>query len=317
MRVLNFGSLNIDYVYQVDHFVQPGETEAASSHQIFAGGKGLNQSLAMARAGLDVTHAGMIGPEGDFLVLTLAESGVKTDRIGRVSMSTGHAIIQVDRAGRNCILIFGGANREIDAAMIDAALSGFGDGDLLVLQNEIAGIGGIMQKAHQRGMKIVFNPAPFTAEIAAYPLHLVDIFVVNEVEAAALAASNVSASQRSEASLAQLAPVPSGASTALSADLRTVIKTLANSFPSALLIVTLGEQGALAVQNGKEIFQPAFKVNAVDTTAAGDTFLGYFIAGLSENRGLKASLELAARASALCVSRKGASDSVPFRKELL
>lgn len=307
MRVLNFGSLNIDYVYQVDHFVQPGETEAASSHQIFAGGKGLNQSLAMARAGLDVSHAGMIGPEGDFLVRTLADSGVKTDRIGRVSAPTGHAIIQVDRAGRNCILIFGGANREIDSAVIDSALSRFGDGDLLVLQNEIAGISEIMQKAHQRGMKIAFNPAPFTAEIAAYPLHLVDIFVVNEVEAAALAASsNVSASQRPKTYPAQL-----------STELRMAINTLSNRFLSALLIVTLGEQGALAVQDGKEIFQPAFKVNAVDTTAAGDTFLGYFIAGLSENRGLKASLELAAQASALCVSRKGASDSVPFRKELL
>lgn len=297
MRVLNFGSLNIDYVYKVDHFVQPGETEAALNHQIYAGGKGLNQSLAMARAGLDVTHAGMVGPEGDFLVRTLADSGVKTDRIGKVSTPSGHAIIQVDRAGRNCILILGGANQEINSSMIDHALLGFGEGDLLVLQNEIAEMSEIMVKAHEQGMKIVFNPAPCTNEIAHYPLHLVDMFVVNEVEAMALATSHCVATQQPE--------------------LRKAIQTLANRFPSALLVVTLGEQGSLAVQDGKEYFQPAYPADVVDTTAAGDTFLGYFIAGLSENRGLKASLDLAARAASLCVSRKGASDSVPFRKELL
>lgn len=105
MRVVNFGSLNIDYVYRVDHFVQPGETMSAQSLQIQCGGKGLNQSVALARAGVETWHAGLIGPEGHFLKETLDRAGVHTRFVEESAGSTGHAIIQVDSTGQNSILL--------------------------------------------------------------------------------------------------------------------------------------------------------------------------------------------------------------------
>lgn len=304
MRVLNFGSINIDYVYRVDHFVQPGETEAALSHQVFAGGKGLNQSLAMARAGLDVFHAGKIGAEGHFLIEILEKSHVNVSRISISEEATGHAIIQVDKEGHNCILIHGGANRDITDEFIMEALSDFGLGDFLVLQNEIANIGRIMERAHQQGMKIVFNPAPFDKDVLSYPLNLVDIFILNEVEAASLV--------RAEQSRHSHLPLPS----TQILEPKQAACELNLLFPSALIVVTLGSEGAMAIDKGREYFQPAFKVKAVDTTAAGDTFSGYFIAGLSEGLAVQKSLELAARAASLCVTRHGAADSVPYRIEI-
>jgi len=140
MRVLNFGSINIDYVYSVDEFVKSGETKAARSLSVFAGGKGLNQSLAMAKAGLRVIHAGKVGKEGEFLIDTLKNGGVDTKLVEISDVPTGHAIIQVDDRGRNCILLFGGANQDIGEAYIDRSLLDFGSGDMLILQNEISSI---------------------------------------------------------------------------------------------------------------------------------------------------------------------------------
>ena len=110
MRVVNFGSLNIDYVYRVDHFVRPGETMSAKSLQVQCGGKGLNQSVALARAGVETWHAGLIGPEGRFLKETLDRAGVHTRFVEETAGSTGHAIIQVDSTGQNSILLHDGAN---------------------------------------------------------------------------------------------------------------------------------------------------------------------------------------------------------------
>lgn len=289
MRVLDFGSLNIDYVYKVDNFIKPGETKAARSLEIFAGGKGLNQSLALARAGAEVAHAGKIGAEGRFLAEKLEAAGVDASRVEVSSSANGHAIIQVDDAGRNCILLFGGANRDIDSAFIDRSLEGFGAGDILLLQNEIASIPAIMTKAKARGMTIVMNPAPFDDGIASYPLELIDIFILNEIEAADLAG----------------AADPEAAAAALGA-----------RFPAAKIVVTLGSEGSLCVEGGGTIRQKAYKVKAVDTTAAGDTFSGYFLAGLLEGMDTAAALDLGARAASICVTREGASDSVPMRAEL-
>lgn len=289
MRVLNFGSLNIDYVYKVDNFIKPGETKAARSLEVFAGGKGLNQSLALARAGANAAHAGKIGAEGRFLAEKLQAAGVDASRVEVSSSANGHAIIQVDDAGRNCILLFGGANRDIDEAFIERSLDDFGAGDILLLQNEIASIPAIMARAKARGMTIVMNPAPFDAGIASYPLELIDIFILNEIEAADLAGVDD----------------PEAAASALGA-----------RFPSAKIVVTLGSEGSLCVEGGKTIRQKAYKVKAVDTTAAGDTFSGYFLAGLLEGMDTAAALDLGARAASICVTRKGAADSVPLRSEL-
>jgi ribokinase len=289
MRILNFGSLNIDYVYRVDEFVKPGETKAAQTLSVFAGGKGLNQSLAMARAGLRVVHAGKIGAEGEFLVKTLKGGGVDTSRIETAKVATGHAIIQVDNRGRNCILLFGGANQDIDEAYIERALAGFGPGEMLVLQNEISSMPSIIAKAKTRGMTIVLNPSPYSNLVPGYPLELVDIFIMNEIEAADLSGE---------------------------AEPERAANLLMRSFPQARIVITLGEAGSMCAHKGEIVRQKTYRVQAVDTTAAGDTFTGYFLAGLVEGLDIAKSLDLAARAASICVTRKGAADSVPWRKEL-
>ena len=190
MNILNFGSLNIDLVYQVEHIARPGETIASSSHQVFAGGKGANQSAALARAGARVFHAGQVGPDGQWLVDKLAGLGVDVQHIRVGDVPTGHAIIQVDRQGQNSIVLFAGANAQIDRGAIDAALSHFDRGDILLLQNEINDVSYIIASASERGLTICLNPAPFGPEVRAYPLELVDVLIVNETEATGLAGAS-------------------------------------------------------------------------------------------------------------------------------
>ncbi|MCE5256880.1 MAG: ribokinase [Spirochaetaceae bacterium] len=289
MRVLNFGSLNIDYVYRVDSFVRPGETKAALQLATHSGGKGLNQSIALARAGVKVCHAGKVGTGGTFLVETLKKSGVDTDSIEISSLPTGHTIIQVDNSGANCILLFPGANADIDEKFADRILPGFGSGDMLLLQNEISGIGPIMRKAAARGMAIVMNPSPFDSRVLSYPLDLVSIFLLNEIEAEGLSGE----------------PDPEKAA-----------PLLGEKFPSARIVITCGAKGSLCMDKGRLIRQKAYPAKAVDTTAAGDTFTGYFLAGLIEGLDTAQAMDLASRAAAICVTRKGAADSVPLRSEL-
>lgn len=184
MKVLNFGSINIDYVYKVDHFVQKGETISSSNLSIFSGGKGLNQSIALSRAGADVYHAGVVGIDGTFLIEQLKEAKVNTDYIYiSDSIRTGNAIIQNDKKGDNCILLYGGANKSITSEMINKTLSYFKKDDWLVLQNEINEIPYIVEKAHEIGMKIVLNPSPMNDAIFDINLNYVDCFIMNEIEA--------------------------------------------------------------------------------------------------------------------------------------
>jgi len=202
---------------------------------------------------------------------------------------SGHAIIQVDDHGRNCILLFGGANQDIREDYIDRVLARFSPGTMIVLQNEISSMPSIIAKAKTKGMTVVLNPSPYSSLVASYPLELVDIFVMNEIEAAGLSGED---------------------------DPQKAARILMRNFPQAMIVITLGEAGSMCAHRGEIVQQKAYKVEVVDTTAAGDTFLGYFLAGLSEGKDLVAALDLAARAAALCVMRKGAADSVPWRREL-
>jgi ribokinase len=236
-----------------------------------------------------VFHAGKIGEEGGFLVDTLQKGKVDTSLIVRSSVPTGHTIIQVDDSGRNCILLFGGANQDIEEAYIDSTLEKFEKSDILVLQNEISRIPMIIEKAKEKGLTIVMNPAPYTPSIQNYPLDSVNIFILNEIEAEGLSGSG---------------------------NPRQAIEILAARFPNAQIVLTLGEEGALWAHKDQQLYQPAYKVKAVDTTAAGDTFTGYFIAGMVEGLETKQALDLAARAASICVTRPGAADSIPWRQEV-
>ncbi|WMJ24113.1 ribokinase [Paludicola sp. MB14-C6] len=289
MRVLNFGSLNIDYVYQVDHFVRPAETISSHVMERFCGGKGLNQSIALSRAGAAVCHAGCIGSDGLFLKEQLEQSKVDTKYVRQVGEPTGHAIIQVDKNGQNCILLYGGANQCITKQQVDDTLKGFSEGDLLLLQNEVNQLEYIIDQASKKGMQIAFNPSPFDRNIVSLPLNKVNIFLLNEIEGAEL--SN------------ELSP-------------QAIIEKLKIRYPSAKIVLTLGKDGVYYYDGSQVYFQSIFSVPIVDTTAAGDTFTGYFLQGLTQNVESSMLLKRASAAAALAVSKMGAAPSIPTITEV-
>lgn len=292
MKILNFGSLNIDYVYSLNHFVQKGETITSDKLNVFAGGKGLNQSIALSRAGGNVYHAGAIGADGVFLEEVLNEAGVDTRFLMKCEdVRTGNAIIQKDRGGDNCIILYGGANQAITKEMADEVLSAFGEGDWLFLQNEISEIPYIVEKAHKRGMRIVLNPSPMNEKILRINLNYIDCFILNEVEAHALVRED--------------------------ADQAALLNQLKERFPHAEIVLTLGEKGSVYVGAEGIAEQKAYQVATVDTTAAGDTFIGYYMAERLQGESVKEALDMASRASAIAVSKKGAAPSIPNRDEVL
>lgn len=292
MKILSFGSLNLDRVYQVSHFIRPGETMAARELNTFCGGKGLNQSIAMARAGAEVCHAGAVGEgDGGMLVDVLEQSGVNCGLVRRLSCPTGHAIIQVNAQGENCILLFGGANQQITREQIDETLSHFAAGDILVLQNEISELGYLMEAAGKAGLTIVFNPSPMTPALLEMPLSNVRYFLLNEVEARDICGEEVPEEQYPQ--------------------------LLLKKFPESRVVLTLGSRGCIYQDKHQRLCVPAKKVKAVDTTAAGDTFSGFFIAGIAAGEPLEQALEEATKAAAISVNRMGASVSIPTREEML
>ena len=290
MKVLNFGSLNIDYVYSVDHFVRAGETLASSDLELFCGGKGLNQSIAFARAGAQVFHAGCVGKDGTMLTNTLQNSGVDTSLIKtNENLSTGHAIIQVNKQGENCILLFGGANLTISEEFAREVISKFERGDLLVLQNEINNIDLIVDLAHEKGLQSVLNPSPFNEKINALDLSLINWLIVNETEGKGLTGKE---------------------------DSDDILDTLLSRFPNMKVVLTLGKDGSVYADKNIRVKQDIFKANVVDTTAAGDTFTGYFFSSIMRGSTPAESLRIASAASAIAVSRKGASPSIPTLNEV-
>ena len=163
MKILNFGSLNIDYVYKVDHMVREGETLSSSGMEVFLGGKGFNQSVALAKAGVPVYHAGMIGKEGEVFLDACKEYGISSRFIKTIEEKNGHTIIQVDKEGQNCIMLYCGSNRSLTKDFIDEVLAYFNKGDYILLQNEVNHLDYIIEKAYERGIKIILNPSPLDA----------------------------------------------------------------------------------------------------------------------------------------------------------
>ncbi|MCB1110081.1 MAG: ribokinase [Chlamydiia bacterium] len=288
-KILNYGSLNIDHVYQVPHFVTPGETLSSASLSHFAGGKGANQSVALARAGAIVFHAGKIGTDGGWLKDKLEQNNVNIQFILEGTLDNGHAIIQVDAKGENAIVLYPGANQEMTEEEIDITLSKFDPGDYLLLQNEINLIPYLIEKGHKRGLKVCYNPAPMIPEVADYPLHLCHLLIVNETEGGTL--SN-------------------------GAHPPKILHTLSSRYPETEILLTVGAEGSYHQKGTTLITQGAEKVKAVDTTAAGDTFIGYYLAAILNQKSPEEALKVAAKAAALCVTRPGAMDAIPTREEI-
>jgi ribokinase len=293
-KILNIGSINLDEVFTVEHFVAPGETIGCRSYVRNFGGKGNNQSTALARAGADVHHAGKVGPDGEEAVDRLRAAGADVSRIAVMDEPTGRAIIQVDPAGQNCILLHGGANRTITGSDIDGFLCGWGRGDALLLQNEVSGTAYALEAASRLGLRTFLNPSPVDDTFDRIPLELVDCLILNEIEASAI-----------------------GGQPLTGASPETLIASLRTRFPRADIVLTLGPAGAyFEGVNGIRLIAQAMRVNAVDTTAAGDTFTGYFIASILRGEAPDVAMKEATTAAGICVTRPGAVNSIPHREEL-
>ena len=289
MKVLCFGSANLDHVYKVDHFTVPGETQGCLEYNIKCGGTGVNQAIAMAFAGNDTYFAGIIGSDGGLLKDALVDKGVHIDYMKISNKPTGHAIIEVDQSGQNHILLYGGTNKEIDFEYIDEVLSHFSKGDIVVLQNEINNVPYIIERCYEKEMKIFFNAAPYDIAVKNYPIEKVTWLVVNETEGAALSNEE---------------------------DYEKIIQTLKQKYPHTHILFTMGKEGSRVLTDKEDIKVEALKVNAVDTTGAGDTYIGYFVRGIVEEMPLLETAQMATKASAIAVTRFGAVDSIPNYEEV-
>lgn len=284
MTVFNLGSINIDSVFQVPHVPEPGETLAATGFLSGLGGKGANQSVAVARAGAEVRHLGQVGPDGDRVLAELAGYGVDITGVGRVDGPTGTAMILVDPAAENSIVILAGANREQSEAQIDAALAEAQLGDTLLLQNETDAQGFAAAAAQAKGLRVIYSAAPFDAAATRAVLPHLSVLMLNEGEAAALVAATGQA-------LGALG-VPD-------------------------IVVTLGADGAVHYSRDGAMEYPSLKVSPVDTTGAGDTFAGFLAAALDLGRTWPEALHLALGAGALATTKPGAAAAIPTMAEVL
>lgn len=293
MKVLSFGSVNIDQIFNLDHFPYVGESLAANEYSIVAGGKGLNQTIAAARAGLPVFFGGMIGLDGDIIRNVLkSEPNVNVSNLLVVdSVKTGTAVIQVNQNGENSIIVYGGSNQQISPANIDRVLDSFSSGDVLIMQNEISHTEYLLKAAYKKGMTIFFTPAPFSSELTTMDaVQYASWLLLNEGEGAMLSG--------------------------VEGEPALICKALAAKFQNTKIVLTLGAKGSLCYDGQDLIAQRAYKVKAIDTTAAGDTFAGFFISRLLAGDSINTSLDFASRASAICVTRPGASPSIPTYEEI-
>lgn len=275
-------------VYTLEHIVDKGETESALSFEIFSGGKGFNQAMAVARAGGDVYFAGCIGEDGEPLMNELTCAGANVSLVKRTRNKTGHAIIQVSLAGENSIIVCPGANGEVDKKYVDTVLAHFSLGDILLIQNEISSVEYLIERAHSIGMRIILNPSPCNGAMRTLDLRYITYLLLNEVEAAQI----------------------SGGQT-----VQECIEYFKERYPHLKVVLTLGSKGCIYFDRVTEHRIPAYKVQAVDTTAAGDTFTGYFVAGIATRADLISALRLATAAAAIAVTKKGAAPSIPKREE--
>lgn len=295
-KIVVVGSINMDLVARVEAFPRPGETIHSRGVAYLPGGKGANQAVAAARSGASVQMIGAVGTDSfaQTLIDNLAASGVDTAGILRKEGHSGLAIITVDRSGENHIVLAGGSNRAFAFGEIEGRIA-WDEAFAILLQNEIdwTATEAVMREAKRRGVPVWFNPAPAVRPDPEM-LGLIDTCVLNETEIEVITGEKVSGAEDAVRAAGRL----------LEAGVTQVV-------------VTLGEKGCVRVgRDGGTVHVPAFKVRAVDTTAAGDTFIGAMAAASCEGRPVPDALRFAAAAAALAVTRPGAQVSIPARDEV-
>jgi len=297
-RITVMGSINMDLVFRTPRMPVLGETITGDGFQQVPGGKGANQAVAAARQGAQVSFIGAVGDDsfGRLALQGLAAEGIAIEHVVTApGAASGVAGIFVDAAGGNSIVLAAGANQLLSVAQVDAAAAAIGAAAFLVCQLEtpIASVERAIALARAHDVQVVFNPAP-AQPLSDELLACVDYLIVNETEAAQL--SGIAVHDTHGATRAALALRERGA---------------------GAVLLTMGEQGVLVVAPDHERFIPAVKVDAVDTTAAGDTFVGAFTVGMARGLDIDQAIVEAQHAAAFAVTKRGAQTSIPTRAELL
>ncbi|WP_203641885.1 ribokinase [Levilactobacillus andaensis] len=292
-KVTVLGSLNVDTTLRVARMPQPGETLSTENKSSAAGGKGANQAVAAARAGAETRFIGKVGNDdaGRFMVESLKDDGIDTSAIITDStIGTGSAFILLDEAGQNSILVYGGSNQQIKPAEVTAVESEIAKADFLIAQFETPQDATLaaFTVAKKHNVTTILNPAP-AAKIDPEILKVTDLVVPNESESAILTGIEVTDEASMDANAAKFRELG--------------VKNL---------IITIGSKGAYYATADSSGFVPAFKVKAVDTTAAGDTFIGALSSQLKPDlSNIATALVFAQRASSLTVQGLGAMPSIP------
>ncbi len=289
MKIYNFGSLNVDRVYGVEDFVRAGETILAKSLSFFPGGKGLNQTIALARAGANVYHVGCIGRDGGILKDTLVENQVPLTYVKELDADGGHTALQVSESGQNAIIVYSGTNHMLTENFVDEVMQTIEPGDYVLMQNEINLVPYIIRKAKEAGAQVALNPSPITKELMSYPLEMVDLFIVNEIEGEAVTGEK---------------------------EPQKILTAFREKYPHAKIVLTLGSEGSCYQDETTFAMQEIYKNIVVDTTGAGDTYCGYLLTCLMKGVPVKEALHMATAASSIAVSRQGAAPSIPKREEV-
>ncbi len=297
MRVLVVGSANLDYVIRVRTAPGPGETVIGEGFAVYPGGKGANQALACARAGCPISFLAKIGtePESEILLQSLGDGGVGLGPVIRSADSTGRAFIVVDHSGENRIVVASGANATLTPEDVGQhwPTAPLPDAVLLQLEIPLESVTKSLELAEACGALTVLNPAPCGGPLPGELLGMVDYIVPNRTEAAALL----------------------GRSAAATEDPAQAARDLARQTRRGT-VITLGAEGAVVVGRNDESWQQAPAIMAVDTTGAGDTFCGYFVAGLVSALSPEEAVRRAVYAASLACTKHGAQSSVPGRNEV-
>ena len=291
------GSINADHILNLESFPRPGETVTGSHYQVAFGGKGANQAVAAGRSGANIAFIACTGDDatGESVRQQLASDNIDVAPVSVIQgESTGVALIFVNGEGENVIGIHAGANAALSTKLVEDQQQLIANADALLMQLEspLESVLAAAKIAHQNGTQVVLNPAP-ARELSDELLALVDIITPNETEAEKLTGVKV----QNDEDAAKAAQV-------------------LHSKGIDTVIITLGSRGVWASQKGKGQRVPGFKVQAIDTIAAGDTFNGALMTALLEDKPLADALRFAHAAAAIAVTRKGAQPSVPWRKEI-
>lgn len=290
MKICCFGSLNIDMVFNVDDFAKPKETIKSNGFQMFPGGKGLNQAIAIKKSGAEVFLAGSIGTDGQLLINQCDKHCLDRTNVRIIEGNSGLAVIQVNSQGENCIILSDGANKQNDIEFIDSVINKLKKNDIIILQNEINNLEYIINASKKNGIKICLNPSPVDESLFNLPIELCDIIILNEVEGKLLSGKE---------------------------SYDEIIVALAQKYQDSIIILTLGGHGVYYTYNKKIYKKDSLKVEPLDTTGAGDAFTGYFIGMLSKGFIMEESIDIANKAAAISVTRRGASESIPYIDEVL